>query len=116
MQTSQEWGLGLLCVIFKVRFPEAKEITVQSMTGIPNDMGETIADWVDVGTIDGEIWALKGTSERNERGVTATSTHKLFTVDAVTSNTRLITPDGMYLVGYVNPLGSHNEAILELIT
>jgi len=109
--------LGWLSVIFKIRFPESKEITVQLMTAVQNDMGEIIAeDWVDTGTIDGEIWALKNKSERSERGVTETSTHKLFTVDAIASNTRLITPNGMYLVGYINPLGSHNEAILELVT
>jgi len=105
-------------VIFKVTFPEAKEITVQEMTTIKNDMGEVIVeDWLDNGMpITGEIWPLKSNYEHNEMGVTANSTHKLFTTDAIKSNVRLIgINSNIYLTGYIQDWGSHKEVILELI-
>ena len=98
-----------------VTFPEAKPITVQIMTSTQNELGEIIGDWADSSVINGEIWPLQGNQKRNEMGVTEKSTHKLFTEDAVKSNTRLIAVTGMYLVGYVQDWNSHREAILELI-
>jgi len=98
-----------------VIFPESKQMTVQKMGTIQNDMGEIIPDWIDDYIISGEIWPLQGNYKRNEMGVTEKSTHKLFTTDAVKSNTLLIADSGVYLTGYVQDWGTHREVILELV-
>ena len=84
-------------------------------------MGEIADDWADSGdlTVNGEIWALKGTSRygssHSEVGITEKSTHKLFTVDVVESNVRIFANGKTYLTGYQQSWGTHNEIILEQI-
>jgi len=79
------------------------------------DLSNQDIAFADVGTIDGEIWPLRGNSKRYEMGTTELSTHKLFTQGTVKSNTRLVVTNGIYKVGYVQNLSSHSEAILELV-
>ena len=76
---------------------------------------EDVATWANSGTIEANIQPLKGGMSRGEMGVTANSTHKLFSLGAVESNTRIVCGADTYLVGYVSEWGGHYEAILEKV-
>lgn len=104
--------------MYVIDFPEAKPVIVQEMVVVQNEMGEIISEsWEQTGTINVEIWALRGNQTRGKMGVTEKSTHELFSADAVKSNTRIFDGVNTYLVGYTPPFwGTHYTAILEMVT
>lgn len=109
-------------MLFPIKFYNAETVTVQKMVPTQNELGEVIEDWQDIDTLEAEIWPLNssvtkyGNAVRGEMGVTEKSTHKAFSSGAFQSNTRLITPYGTFLVGYVQNWHGFYTAILELIT
>lgn len=97
----------------KIRFPEAKPVTVKRLVVIHDELGGEIEDWQGTSVMQAEIWPLRGDFKRGEMGVTERSTHRAFSSEAFESNTRLVDDSCTYLVGYVQDWGSHREAILE---
>ena len=94
-------------------FREAKTYNVRRLTTTTDELGGEIEAWEDSGTIDAEIWPLRGNQSRGEMGVTEKSTHKAFSLGTFESNTRLVDEVNTYLVGYVQDWVSHREAVLE---
>lgn len=95
------------------RFREAREVIAKRLVTTKDELNADIEDWQTVGTIQAEIWPLQGNQSRGEMGVTEESTHKLFTLGTVESNTRVVDGGAVYLVGYVQDWTSHREAILQ---
>lgn len=102
-------------IVRKLRFTETIDIQVQEATQTQNEIGEIINEWVNVRMIKAEIQPLTVSVKRGIAGIAETSTHLLFTTDAIKSNQKLITPDGVFfIVQYVEKWTTYRKAVLEL--
>lgn len=100
-------------VIFRVSFPESREVTVQDYTTTQNELGEDVTEWTDIGTIKMEIWPLTVEQRRDLVGVIPTATHKGFTTGQISGNKRIVDGSNTYLTYMPQDWGSHREVVLE---
>jgi hypothetical protein len=100
-------------VIFRVTFPEAREVTVQNYTTTQNELGEKVPTWTDAGTLKMEIWPLTAEQRRDLAGVIPTATHKGFTTGQISGNRRIVDGAITYLSHMSQDWGSHREVVLE---
>lgn len=95
-------------MIFKVNFPEARPVIVQTVQN---------RAWVDKETVPAEIWPIKKATNANTDGygLPYKNSHKIFTLGEIDTNMRIIDGTKKYLVSEPQDWGTHREAFLALV-